>query len=231
MHSTKKVWKNILYIVILLVAVVLLFRWYSAANSQRIENRNLNYSLDSARQLSLRIDSEFQNALQGARNYAYLLSLSQNGSEITTELLRGMEENSLFDSIRFTNANGLNLASDGRTNDSSDRNYFASGMRGESGLEILRSRQTGQIMTVFYAPVQNNGESIGVILGLYFAEDYLKEMLTITYFGESADVFLCNSDGTVIAASNGKSYERPLLDVLLDSGNIDANTAENVRAV
>lgn len=44
-------------------------------------------------------------------------------------MLKALEENSTFDAIRFTNANGLNLASDGATNDSSDRNVF--------GLEYL----------------------------------------------------------------------------------------------
>ena len=230
MSITKKLWQNVLYIVILLVAIVLLFRWYSAANSRRIENRNLNYALDSSRQTALRIDSEFSNALQRARNYAYLLSSGNSRPEVTAELLKGMEENSSFDAIRFTDASGLNLASDGQTNDSSDRNYFISGMRGESSIEILTSRLTNQIMTVFYAPVQYDGEAVGVVLGLYFAEDYLKEMLATTYFGESADIFLCNPDGTVIASSNGESYDKPLLDILLDSGHIDAQTAEDAWA-
>ncbi len=137
MRTTKNNWQNVLYICLLLAAVFLLFRWYSNTNSRRIEEQNLNYAMDSADQMAQRIESEFDNALLRIRNYSYLLGTSQSHPKITADLLKGMEENAAFDAIRFTNADGLNLASDGQTNDSSDRYYFASGMQGESGLEVF----------------------------------------------------------------------------------------------
>ena len=226
MRTTKKTWQNVLYICVLLAAVCLLFLWYSIANSRRIESQNLNYAMDSASQTAQRIESEFNSALLRVRNYAYLLGAGQAPPEITPALLKGMEEHASFDAIRFTNAEGLNLASSGKTNDSSDRAYYASGMRGESGLEVVRSRLTGQMMTVFYAPIEYNGEIIGMLLGLYFAEDYLQDMLTVSYFGEQADAFLCARDGTVIAASSGGSFSQTLPDMLLADGSINAEIAE-----
>lgn len=55
MHTTKKSWQNVLYIGILLAGICLLFYWYSTTNSQRIEDQNLNYAMDSARQTTLRM--------------------------------------------------------------------------------------------------------------------------------------------------------------------------------
>ncbi len=229
MRATKKSWKNILYACILLAAIYLLFQWYATANSQRIENQNLNYAMDSARQTAQRIESEFGNALLRMRNYAYLLGTNQTQAQITAELLKGMEEHASFNAIRFTNADGLNLASDGRTSDSSDRDYFIKGMQGESGMEVLKSRMTGQTMTVFYSPIrQNDDKVIGMLLGLYFAEDYLRDMLTVDYFGEPVDAFLCAQDGKVIASSSNESFDQPLPDALLQSGNIDAETAGHI---
>ena len=230
MHTQSKTWQNVLYICILLAAICLLFQWYSTANKQRIENQNLNYAMDSTGQTSQRIESEFSNALLRVRNYAYLLGTDQNRTTVTAELLKGMEEHAAFDAIRFTNAQGINLASNGLTSDSRDRNYYLNGMQGGSGMEVLRSRLTGQIMTVFYAPVECDGEVIGVLLGLYFAEDYLRDMLTANYFGEPTDAFLCARDGTVIASSDGVSYDLPLPDALRGAGSIDSNTAEMVWA-
>lgn len=229
MRTQSKTWQNVLYICILLAAVCLLFQWYSTTNRQRIEHQNLNYAMDSAAQMSQRIESEFSNALLRIRNYAYLLGVGQTRTEITTDLLAGMEEHASFNAITFTDAQGVNLASDGRTTDGRDRSYFARGMQGESGLEVLESRLTGQIVTVFYAPVEHDGETVGVLLGIYFAEEYLRDMLTATYFGEPADAFLCAADGSVIASSNGGSYDRPLPDVLHTAGSIDAETAGLVR--
>ena len=70
MRTTKKTWQNVLYILVLMVAMCLLFRWYSTENSKRIEERCLNYALDSARQTALRIDGELTNALRPFRNYS-----------------------------------------------------------------------------------------------------------------------------------------------------------------
>ena len=230
MHIPKKNWQNIVYISILLVGVCLLFQWYSAKNRHRIESQNLNYAMDAANQTVRRIEGEFESALLRLRNYAYLLGTGEIQPEVTTALLRGMEENASFDAIRFTNAEGLNMASDGKTNDSRDRNYYIAGMQGESGMEVLTSRITDQIMTVFYAPVEHEGEITGILLGLYFAEDYLRDMLAASYFGEPADVYLCSQDGMIIASSNSVSHEQPLPEMLLESGDIDAETADAVWA-
>ncbi|MCM1113528.1 MAG: response regulator [Muribaculum sp.] len=232
MNTSKKTWQNILYISLLLIAVILLFRWYSVSNKQQIETRNLNYAIDSARQTTQGISNEFTNAGRRVRNYAYFLSVGQNASSIDANMLKELESNVDFDSVRFINAQGTNLTSDGTTADSADRDYFAAGMRGESGCTmVLNSRVTGRTTMVFYAPVTENNNVVGVLLGLYLAEDYLQEILETSYFGEDADVYLCTRRGEVIASSNGIKYDKFLPDVLRDTRVIDADTAQKVWAI
>ncbi len=227
MRTTKKTWQNILCILVLLAAVFILFRWYSYSNSDRIEHQNLNYAMDSARQSALRINGELTNAQRRVGNYAYLLSEMLNEPEVKTDVLRELEVNSDFDAFHFTNADGVNLASDGATCDSRDRDYFTNGMRGESGSTmVLQSRITNQTMMVFYAPLKYHQEMCGVLLGLYNAEDYLREILSTSYFGENASTFLCTSDGTIIASSIDSVFTHPLPDLLLEDGTIDAQTAD-----
>ncbi len=224
-------WQNILYIFLLLAAIFLLFQWYSATNSRQIEERNLNYAMDSARQAALRLDSELLNGLRRVRNYAYLLSTTMQEPDVGTDLLRQLEDNSDFDALCFTSSEGLNLSSDGRINNSLDRIYFTEGMQGESGATVVfESRITGETMIVFYAPLYCEGETYGVLLGLYSAADYLREMLATSYFGEAAGTFLCTPDGHVIASSEG-SYDHSLPDVLLERGVIDAQTAQGTWEV
>ena len=86
------------------------------------------------------------------------------------------------------------------------------------------------MMMVFYAPIESDGEIIGMLLGLYFAEDYLRDMLTISYFGEPVDTFLCTQSGNIIASSNNSSFDRSLTDLLLESGSMDAGTADALSA-
>ncbi|MCM1308006.1 MAG: response regulator [Butyrivibrio sp.] len=232
MRTTKKTWQNILYILVLMAAIVVLFRWYSVSNSKKIEEQNLNYAKDSAHQTAFSIGNEFANAQRRVRNYAYFLSVGMKASEISVDMLKELESNTDFDSFRFVNDRGENLTSEGEISDSSDRDYFISGMQGESGCSmVLNSRITGRTTMVFYAPVQNDGEVVGVLLGLYLAEDYLQEILKTSYFGEEADVYLCTEGGEVIASSNGRKYEGLLPDLLRDTNVIDAKTAEKVWAV
>ncbi|MCI9156601.1 MAG: response regulator [Lawsonibacter sp.] len=232
MATTKKSWKNMLYILVLLAAIILLFQWYSASNSRRIEEQNLNYAMDSAKQTVARIDSEFDSGLLRIRNYAYLLGNGQSRPEITLKLLQELETNSAFDAIRFTDVEGVNLSSSGQTSDDSDREYFRQGMQGESGLEVIfQSRITGQTVIVFFSPVRYQDEIVGMLLGLYLAEDYLQEMLSSSYFGVPAGGFLCDSSGAVIATSDGSSPDRPLLDMLQDEGVIGGEDAEEARRV
>ena len=63
------------------------------------------------------------------------------------------------------------------------------------------------------------------------AEEYLKDMLVTTYFGEEADVFLCTPEGKVIASSDGKTYDGNLMERLEESGVIDKETAVNVNHI
>ena len=226
MHAAKRNWQNVLYILVLLAAICLLFLWYTTMNSQRIEHRSLSYAMDSARQTSLRIDGELTNALRRVRNYTFLLSTTLPEPDVSAKLLEELEGNSDFDALRFTNAAGINLGSDGSTIDSRDREYFASGMRGESGNTIVFDSQLASKPTlVYYAPLERDGEIWGMLLGLYFAEDYLQDMLATSYFGEPADVYLCSQDGHIIASSGNDDYDGPLLDALSLAGVIDNGTA------
>ncbi|MCM1115586.1 MAG: response regulator [Clostridium sp.] len=232
MRTSKKTWQNVTIILFLLITIVLLFQWYSVANSNRIEKQNLNYAMDSVHQTSTGIDNEFANAQRRVRIFAYFLSVAMDSTEINVDMLKELENNTDFDSIRFVNAQGVNLTSDGTTADSSDRDYFTAGMRGESGCTmVLNSRVTHKTTMVFYAPVHDGDEVCGVLLGLYLAEDYLQEMLKTSYFGETADVYLCTKEGEVIASSNGSRDGGLLPETLYENGVIDEQTANDVWSV
>ncbi|MCM1220185.1 MAG: ATP-binding protein, partial [Lachnospiraceae bacterium] len=232
MNSHKKTWYNIICIIMLITAIFLLFNWYSSSNRIRIEEHNLNYAMDSSHQKSRSLGNEFTNAQRRVRNYAYFLSVGDIATEIDADMLKAIESNVDFDAVRFVTSDGKNMTSDGTVSDSTGRDYYEAGMRGESGCTmVLNSRVTGKTTMVFYAPVMYNGEVAGVLLGLYLAEDYLQEMLETTYFGEEADVYLCTRHGDIIESSDGDKTEGMLSDILQSRGVIDSRTAEKVWAV
>ena len=232
MKGKGKILQQIVYVLLLLVSIIILFHWYVTQNSKRMEERNKSYAADSARQMAEQIDEEFKSALNLINTYTYFIGEGLTEPVIRAEMLGTMEDNSLFDALLFTDAGGMNHDSAGRVSDASGRDYYVNGMEGRSGISVIfDSELFPETMVCFYAPVRYNGEIIGVLRGAYLAEEYLKDMLAMTYFGEAAIVHICMPDGKVIAGSDSEEHERNLVDMLTDSGVIDANTAEAVRRV
>ena len=229
----KKTLQEIVSVMILLVAIIVLFQWYTTQNRERIGERNKNYAADAAQIKAVQIDEELSNALGRINTYSYFVGESLTEPFVTAQMLDKMEENAIFDAVLFTDKNGVDYTSDGRTSDVTKRSFYVDGMQGKSDIAIIfDSYFFDETMANFYAPVRYQGEIIGVLRGVYLAEEYLKSMLSATYFGEAADVFLCTPEGKVIASSDDRTvYEGHLVDLLFDERVIDKKTADKVRAV
>ena len=232
MKGKRKLLQPMLYVLLLLAGIIILFRWYTTQNSIRIEERNKSYATDSAEQTVEQINLELENALNIIRTYTYFVGESLTEPVVTQEMLKKIESNSMFDSVLFTDIDGVNHVSDGQTSDASGRDYYVNGLRGESGISVVfDSRFFDEVMLCFYAPVRCKGEIIGVLRGVYLAEEYLKNMLAATYFGEEASVHLCLQDGTVIACSDKVAHEGNLIDMMTENDVIDPDTAQNAREI
>ena len=228
----RKSLQEIIYVLFLILAIIILFCWYTTQNSKRMEKRNKNYAADSARLTALKIDEELNNALNLVNTYTYFIEESLTEPVITEQMLKELQENSRFDAFMFTDIDGIDHAFGGRTADVSERDFYINGMNGKSGISIVFDPYIfDETMACFYAPVRYKGEIFGVLRGAYMAEENLRDMLTTTYFGEEAGVFLCTPDGRIIANSNDTIYDEKIIDMLINSGMIDKNAAANVKEV
>lgn len=228
----KRSLQEITYAAFLLVAIILAFLGFTARNSSRTEEQNREYASDSAHMKSQQINAELNNALSRINTYAYFLGEGLTEPVITSQMIEKMEENSQFDAVIYTDINGIDYASDGRTADVKNRFFFLDGISGNSGIDIIFDPHFfDETMACFYAPVYYEGEIIGILRGAFLAEEYLKSMLSITYFGEEAQAFLCSPDGRMIASSNGVVYDEHILDALTAAGVIDRNAAEKGKRI
>ena len=121
MSETKKSMRSIIYTLVLVVAMIILFYWYTTANSDRIENQNMNYATDSARQTAEHMETELENGLSRITTYAYFLGESLDEPFVTPDMLGEMSENSLFDYFRFADEAGINYSDDGQAYDVRER--------------------------------------------------------------------------------------------------------------
>ena len=210
------------YVVLLLIGIIILFQWYATQNRKRIGERNKDYAADSARQTAEKIDKELSNALNRISTYSYFVGESLTEPEITAQMLEEIKDNSLFDTLIFTDAEGMNHVYDGRVSDASERDYYLNGIQGESGISaVFDSILYNETMLSFYAPLFYQGEVIGVLRGSFLAEKYLKDMLATTYFGEDAAVYLCMPDERILACSDVNEHGNNIIDLLTETGMTD----------
>ncbi len=223
---------QIAFVSFIVIAVILSFMRFTIQTSTRIENQNKEYAANAAQLKMEHIDEELSNALRRINTYAYFVSRSLETPDITARMLKEMEESSAFDAVIFTDINGIDHSSDGQTADVTDRNFYQDGISGNSNIEIIFDPYLfNETMACFYTPVKYNDEVVGVLRGAFLAEEYLKNMLSTTYFGENAQVFLCKPDGKIIASSDDATYNGYLLDILTDSNMIDQGTADQMHNV
>lgn len=230
--SLKLIWE-ICYALLMIVAVIILFFWYATQNSRRMIERNKMYAADSARLKAAQIDDELNNALLRIRTYSYLIGESLEKPSLPDGMLARLEDNMIFDALLFTDAKGTDHSSDGGIADVKNRTFYHDGLAGKTGIDIVFDPYLfDETMMCFFTPLRWHGKIIGILRGAYLAEEYLKNMLATSYFGEEADVFLCAPDGTVIASSEeNRVYNGQLLDILVEKEVIDQNTADSAQLV
>jgi len=232
MSETKKSLRSIAYTIVLIIAIIVLFRWYTTANSERIEKQNMNYATDSARQTAEHMETELENALNRITTYSYFLGESLDEPIVTPAMLGEMEGNSLFDYFRFADSNGINYSADGQAYDINTRDYYINGMNGETGIEVVfDSDFVHKTMINFYTPVLYNDEIIGVLQGAYLPSKRLQSMLYTSYFGEEAGVYLCVENGDVIASTEKDGHTGNLFDNMLSLNTLGEKTYDEVKNV
>lgn len=106
MGKRKNLLQSVLYVVVLLIAMIVLFYWYTAQNRTRIAEQNRNYAEDAALQTAQRIDDDFENGLDLINTYAHFIGISLSEPKIDMDDLKSIENNSVFDAIRFTDMKG-----------------------------------------------------------------------------------------------------------------------------
>jgi len=211
-------WGHYLLVTVLLCAVVVSFLAFARENQTRIQEQNQKYAYDAAIQAASRVE----DMLEARSTTLSLLSITvaETIKEpwIGQELLKLLQESSVFDYVEFIDADGLNHNADGVTSDSSDRKNYLQGIQGETGFHVIyNSRITHETLVNFYAPVRYHGEIIGVLNGM-FREESLRQAISVKFFDADAKSLICMEDGTVISSYGYSSPVENLPDALARSG-------------
>ncbi len=202
MTNKKKLSKQVAVCIVMILLIALSFFVFTRDNERRIMKQNMEYIQDSTAQISRQIDYMFSHGLESVRILSIFLSQSLDQPEVDIDLVREISQDSVFDFIEFADKDGMDHNITGGVSDARDRQYYLDGMKGNTGLEVIfDSRATHETLLMFYSPVTFEEEIVGVLIGVYQADNRLAKLLTTTYFGEQSDLYLCMPEGRVVASN------------------------------
>jgi len=202
MRKRQKPSKQVVTCITVMFFIMLAFFVFTRENEQRVMEQNMEYIQDSTLQIAERIDHVFSDGYNNVRILSAFLSRSLDRPEVDISLVRRMAKDSVFDFIEFADPQGMDHNITGGVSDARDRKYYLDGMKGNVGMEVIfNSRATHETLLMFYSPVTFDGETVGVLIGVYQADNKLAKMLTATYFGEPANLYLCTPEGNVFASN------------------------------
>ncbi len=188
--------------IIIMFFIMLAFFIFTRENKSRVMEQNMEYIQDSTIQIAGRIDDVLSDGYDCIRILSAFLSQSLNGPEVDINAVRKLARDSVFDFIEFADQEGMDHNVTGGVSDARDRQYYLDGMKGNVGMEVIfNSRATHETLLMFYSPVTYKEEIVGVLIGVYQADNKLVRLLTATYFGESARLYLATPKGRIVASN------------------------------
>ena len=202
MIKGKRLSKQVAACIVVMLLIMLAFSVFTRGNEQRIMEQNMEYIQDSTVQIARQVDHVFSDGYESIRILSTFLSQSLNKPEVDIDLVRDMAQDSVFDFIEYADKYGMDHNITGGVSDARDRKYYLDGIKGNTGLEVIfDSRATHETLLMFYSPVTYDGEIVGVLIGVYQADNKMAKLLTTAYFGEQANLYLCTQEGRVVASN------------------------------
>ena len=223
---------RIAVILIALAIVIAAFVSFIAMNNERIYEQNTKYLQGSTEQSARRIsewmtDSQTEIKLLSSMYESTLSSVD----EISAAGIEQLANYTKFDYTTISLSDGLTIDDKGQEADASDREYFARGMEGESGVcAVENSLFYNDLSVIFYTPLYFKDEVVGVICGAY-REDSMEKFLRTYIFNEQTNTYLLDRAGDVMAHSSitYTSGVKNAVDLYLEdesSGNISRTELE-----
>lgn len=207
-----------LFIFLLIIFLLMIFLNFSIQN----KNTAVRKSANLVRKSTHLLEDEIQSFLEEGLNEISILAATKDVWECEEQELKNViqevRQHSMFDSLAYVDAKGVIFEEDGTKTSGGKQTFYQEAMSGKSGWCFDSNEgfsNEGQF--IFYAPVRKSGDIIGVWKGSY-REAGISQILKNSFYGYSAEVFLVDTDGTMIASNHYYSVENEI-DAYVEQNN------------
>lgn len=205
---------------LLIIITSLIFGYVAITESEKViredvEKALLKISNDSAKLTKSRIETQ----LATLKMLANTENMNSMDWEVQKEIIEPQVDNTEFIAIGVVYPSGEAHYLDGNITLLGDRDYVQKAFKGETNVsDVIVSRVTGELVTMYAAPIEKDGEVVGVLIGRMLAEAFA-EIADDTGFGENGYGYIIDSMGTVIVHPNRDLVNRqfnPIRESMID---------------
>ena len=120
-----------------------------------------------------------------------------------------------------------NYTENGKTINLNSRSYFQEALKGNSSIsDILVSKLTGEKIIVYSAPIKNNNQIIGILIGVQSVKS-LQKNLTVKAFNNNGFTRIIDKNGNYVISTESEDFiEKNIYDEINKSWN-DVNFAKS----
>lgn len=184
---------------LLLMASLLCFSFYdySFRNEKRIESNLRAITKENNEQTTIAISEKLKDEIRVLQ--AYAMVISQYDDITGTKAFQDLEpllESHLFTRIAITMPDGISYTSDHYQHDSSTREYYLEGMKGNSYVSDLTTSTIDQSDVIIMSVPVYKETGIAGVLRATISTTRLKEYFQLSFLSGSVSSFIIQSDGT-----------------------------------
>jgi methyl-accepting chemotaxis protein len=188
------------FIVLLLVCSTLGVICYRDAANSLVDNAKQNLpqvAVQAAKIVESRLDAQ----LNVMETIAGSPSITDSNIPLENKLsiLRGAVKENGYLLMDIADKNGIAKATNGKTYDVSDREYFHKALAGERAIsDPIVNKDNGEIIVVLAVPIKVNNQIVGVLVADTDG-NHLSEITNDITFGQTGQASMLSKDGTTIA--------------------------------
>lgn len=204
-----------------LVAIALLamsISGLSRSNSNAILERDREVLLESTEHHAKSVADTLDSRLRFVENLAVVLEYAADTDlHSLARILESIEKNTVIDDLFIVTADGVCLFSDGTEMSLSEEGFFGDGMNGNSGISEWSESPLidGDKCAYYYAPIGENGEVRGVIVGCNYYRTF-NDLYDLSGEENYLGCFLTNRHGDILLTNLDQQVGGNVLELMRD---------------
>ena len=211
---------------VLFCAAICLMNHYSKKILESHIKENNEYLSEINKQIATTIDERIYTNQVLINSISTMMNEQNFESKEIAENLKTKRIKHNFIRIAVIKPDG-NYNENGKTINVSSRSYFQEALKGNSSIsDILVSRLTGEKIIVYSAPIKNNNQIIGILIGVQSVKS-LQKNLTVQAFNNNGFTRIIDKNGNYVISTEIEDFiEKNIYDEINKSWN-DVNFAKS----